>query len=108
MEPDEDDPTSSVYLQRKDSLVLEEEYRLEDDLVPPPLPGPDAPLPTVRRRFSTAQKKKWVEEHLDPRISVKLYDRNGKDSLSQCFKSEATLRHVLLPMMKRGFLEASI
>ena len=105
VEPDEDDPNSSVYLHRKDNLVLEEEFRLEDELVPPPLPGPDAPMPTVRQRFSTAQKKKWVQENLDERIRVKLYDRNGKDSLSQCFKSEATLQHVLLPMMKRGFLE---
>ena len=62
--------------------------------------------PTARKRFRTEQRLKWAEETLDPAVFEKLNDRYGKPSSNQCFKSEATLRHVLLPMMKRGFLDA--
>ena len=41
---------------------------------------------------------------MDDRIRVKLDQPFGKDNLSQCFRSEACLRHLLLLLWKSGFL----
>jgi hypothetical protein len=44
---------------------------------------------------------------LDPRVLAKLEQPFGKENLSQCFRAEAALRHVLLPLWRSGFLAGS-
>ena len=41
---------------------------------------------------------------IDPRITAKLDQPFGKENLRQVFTSEASLRHILLPLWKSGFL----
>ena len=41
---------------------------------------------------------------LPTRVQVKLDQKFGKDCIAQSFKSEACLRHVLIPLYKSGFL----
>jgi hypothetical protein len=71
--------------------------------------GPD-PLffrhPTVKEAFTQAARNRFKAQldDLDPRIRAKLEQPFGKDNLQQCFRSEGTLRHVLLPLWKSGFL----
>ena len=62
--------------------------------------------PTVREAFTQAAQRKFKHtlDVLDPRIRAKLEQPFGKDNLTQCFRSEASLRHVLLPLWKSGFL----
>ena len=57
------------------------------------------PLPTVHHTHTKSAWDKWVEDNLSSHILVKLNDKNGKDSLHQCFKSQAVLWHCLLPMI---------
>ena len=50
----------------------------------------------------------WAEENLSPpRILAKLNDLHGKEHLNVSFKAEARLRHVLLPLCRRGWLSRS-
>ena len=64
------------------------------------------PAPTLQESFSTAAQAKFVLslDKLDPRISAKLDQPFGKDTLSRFFLAEPRLRHVLLPLWKSGFL----
>ena len=81
-----------------------EHYPLRSAVV---LPDPvTARLPTVREAFTQAAQRKFkhVLDELDPRIRAKLEQPFGKDNLTQCFRSEASLRHILLPLWKSGFL----
>jgi hypothetical protein len=44
---------------------------------------------------------------LNPRIQAMLNQPFGKPNLSQCFHSEAALRHVLVPVLKSRLLAAA-
>ena len=62
--------------------------------------------PTVKEAFTRESQRQFRLELAarDPRILAKLDQPFGKDNLTQCFRSEASLRHVLLPLWKSGFL----
>ena len=89
------------------------EDEMEDDVCPKesvasrlaqPTEKPLQPIPSLRNSYTKREREQWVDDNLSDRIKVKLNDKNGKESLKGCFKSEAVLRHCLLPMMRRGFL----
>ena len=62
--------------------------------------------PTLRETFTKASQRQFRQElyALCPRVQAKLEQPFGKDNLRQCFRAEASLRHVLLPLWKSGFL----
>ena len=71
--------------------------------------APDPALykhPTVKDAFTKAAQLRFKASlgDLDPRIRAKLEQPFGKDNISQSFRSQASLRHVLLPLWKSGFL----
>lgn len=59
-----------------------------------PKPLPVMPRPTVMRKF---EREAWVKR-TPTRVQQLLDQPFGKENLSQCFRSEACLRHVLLPV----------
>ena len=71
-----------------------------------PLMIEESPQVTIRKLFTqTAQAQFRLKlDGIDPRIGAKLDQPFGKDNLSQCFTSEASLRHVLLPLWWSGYL----
>jgi hypothetical protein len=65
-------------------------------------------LPTLRETFCRADMEEFVDRELVPRharIRAQLEQPFGKDSIDQCFKSEATFRHALLPLLYSGFID---
>ena len=62
--------------------------------------------PTVREAFTKAAQDRFKATlgDLDPRIRAKLEQPFGKDNLRQSFRSRASLRHILLPLWKSGYL----
>ena len=60
--------------------------------------------PTLRNTVARAERESFVQR-LPTRVQVKLDQQFGKDNNAQCFKSEASLRHVLIPLMKSGYLK---
>ncbi|MGL5936272.1 MAG: hypothetical protein ACRCZI_11700, partial [Cetobacterium sp.] len=62
--------------------------------------------PTLRDAFTQAAQRKFKIslEAVDHRITARLDQPFGKDNLSQWFYSTPSLRHVLLPLLKSGFL----
>ncbi len=87
-----------------DSVSLRLAQRAQP-MPPPILP----PMPTVRQTYSRKTEKakleKWAASgRVSDRVLVKVNDPHGKESVNQWFHSEATLRHCLLPIMRRGFL----
>ena len=60
-------------------------------------------LPTVQIRVSARERAEFLAT-LPTRVQLKLNQPFGKDNIVQCFKSEACLRLVLLPVYKSGFL----
>lgn len=73
-------------------------------------PTPDSPsspcYPSLNESLSVAAQNKFALtlDQYDPRIRAKLDQPFGKDNLTQCFRAEPRLRHVLLPLWKSGFL----
>ena len=67
--------------------------------------NPDEPG-TLRTLFNHSVQEGFRRRlgQRDPRILAKLDQPFGKDNLRQVFRSEAALRHVLLPLWKSGFL----
>ena len=65
--------------------------------------------PTVRTVFTQSVQRDFRRQldEIDPRISAKIDQPFGKENLSQTFTSDASLRHVLLPLWKSGFLAGS-
>ena len=63
-------------------------------------------LPTPRQSFQASAQPQFRQrlDKIDSRILAKLDQPFGKENLRQCFKSEATLCNVLLPLWKSGFL----
>ena len=62
-------------------------------------------LPTVKNS-TTARERETFVVSLPTRVQVKLDQQFGKEikSRSQCFKSQANLRHILIPLYKSRFL----
>jgi hypothetical protein len=59
--------------------------------------------PTVGNTVAKGERENFIRS-LPTRVQVKLDQKFGKDRIAQCFKSEACLRHVLIPLYKSGFL----
>ena len=59
--------------------------------------------PTVGNTVAKSERDKFIR-NLPVRVQVKLDQKFGKDRIAQSFKSEACLRHVLIPLCKSGFL----
>jgi hypothetical protein len=76
-------------------------------VVPPNTAASALVFPKLCDTYTTRQRERWVDTHLSDCIKVKLNDLNGKESLNQWFHAEATLRHCVLPILRRGFLDAS-
>ena len=60
-------------------------------------------LPTIGNTVEKIERDLFVKS-LPTRVQVKLDQKFGKDNIAQSFKSEACLRHVLIPLFKSGFL----
>ena len=71
------------------------------------LPGTGATLRNVFMQRAQEQFKTTLAR-IDPGVVAKLEQPFGKDNLDQCFTSEASLRHVLLPLWKSGMLVGCI
>ena len=70
--------------------------------------GDRSAKPTLPFHKSISTKAAHREEWLDkqsPRIKALVEQRYGKENIQQCFRSQAALRHVLLPLWKSGFLK---
>ena len=66
-------------------------------------------LPTLNAALSASALDNFahsLDKH-DPRIRAKLDQPFGKDTLERFLVTEPTLRHVLLPLWKSGFLYAA-
>ena len=65
---------------------------------------------TMSQGFPKSEREKFALflAKEQPKLAEKLNQPFGKDTVSQCFSSEPTLRHVLLPVMKSGFLGSSL
>ena len=63
-----------------------------------------APLPTLNNSVTRKAREAFATT-LSPRVQAMLNQKFGKENLTQCFKSEACLRHVLLPLWKSGFVD---
>ena len=81
----------------------QERYPLDS----PVLPETNTTLRTVFTQAYQADFKRKLGQ-LDPRIVAKLEQPFGKDNLRQVFRSEAALRHVLLPLWKSGFMVGQV
>ena len=81
----------------------EERYPLRSLVVP----GPNT---TLRNAFThdAQQRFRSTLARLDPRIVAKLNQPFGKENLRQCFRAEAALRHVLVPLWWSGFLAGNV
>jgi hypothetical protein len=65
-------------------------------------------LPQTRGNSTTKSEREFfVTKILPPRVREKLDQKYGKDNLRQCFKSQACLRLVLLPLLRSHFLQES-
>lgn len=62
-------------------------------------------LPTLRKAWTSKGQKEFLATCMSARTRALIERKFGKPSLSQCFKSEATLRHVLAPVFRSGFLD---
>jgi hypothetical protein len=60
-------------------------------------------LPTVQTLVTACEREAFVTT-LPTRLQAKLNQPFGKDNIVQCFSSEASLRHILLPLYKSAFL----
>jgi hypothetical protein len=60
-------------------------------------------LPTIQASITARERETFVAT-LPTRVQVKLNQPFGKDNLVQCFLSEASLRHILLPLYKSAYL----
>ena len=60
----------------------------------------------LSRTFPRKERELFARslDDIDPRIRAKMDQPFGKDNLTQCFYAEPTLRHVLLPLWKSGYL----
>ena len=58
--------------------------------------------PTVGNTVAKSEREKFIR-NLPVRVQVKLDQKFGKERIAQSFKSEACLRHVLIPLCKSGF-----
>ena len=65
--------------------------------------GPYRVPPTVGNTVAKLERELFVKS-LPTRVQVKLDQKFGKDNIVQSFKSEACLRHVLIPLFKSGFM----
>ena len=72
-------------------------------------PITEAVSPTLRTVFTQDAQRRFKRtlDELDPRIRAKMEQPFGKDNISQHFTSEASLRHVLVPLWKSGHLAGS-
>ena len=88
------------------TLKPEEAIRRAQERYPTPLSDSSDPPSTLNAMFTQASQRRFrcILDGIDPRINAKLDQPFGKDNLRQCFHSQATLRHVLLPLWKSGFL----
>lgn len=91
----------------EDSLLASatEHFPLTSQVVAP-APALKTQATTVKEAF-TRKAQQAFRVHLDaqhPGVTAKLDQAYGKDNLRQCFRSEASLRHILLPLWKSGFL----
>ena len=55
-------------------------------------------------KLTSAKLDKFAEKVLPPAIQAALRTTFGKDSIRHSFYAEKTFRHVLLPVLKSGFL----
>jgi hypothetical protein len=55
-------------------------------------------------KLTTAQLEEFAKTHIPMNVQAQLKLTFGKDTLSQSFYSEKYFRHVLLPVLKSGFL----
>ena len=55
-------------------------------------------------KLSKDFKEQFVRDHLPTKIQTQLNQPFGKDNLDQCFMSAATLDHILLPVLKSGYI----
>jgi hypothetical protein len=63
-------------------------------------------LPRTRGNSITKREREFfVTKILPSRVREKLDQKYGKDNLRQCFKSQACLRLVLLPLLRSQFLQ---
>jgi hypothetical protein len=53
---------------------------------------------------SKAERECFISTILDPRVREKINMEYGKENLTQCFKAQACLRLVLLPLVRSKFL----
>ena len=55
-------------------------------------------------KLSTVQLEAFAKTHIPTSVQTQLNQTFGKDNLSQSFYAEKCFRHVLLPVLKSGFL----
>ena len=113
-------PKEPFVIPRRDSTYVPGD-EVDDASIPPeiavrraeecyPVSGPlmleEGPDTTIKKLFTQAAQAQFRVklDGIDPRIGAKLDQPFGKDNLSQCFTSEAALRHVLLPLWWSGYL----
>lgn len=73
--------------------------------IPTDIPTDD-PIPAPQRnKVRKADREMFVKKVLPSSVQVKLDQAFGKPNLKQCFKTEATFRHVCIPVLRSGFLD---
>lgn len=62
-------------------------------------------LPTLAKAWTKKGQQEFLRQYMSPKIQAMANQQYGKPSLSCCFKSTATLRHVLAPIFRLGYLD---
>lgn len=64
----------------------------------------DERMPTLKQTWTKPEQQRFLRKHMNQHIRNIVNQPFGKPSLNHCFKTEATLRHVLAPLFRSGFL----
>ena len=78
-----------------------------DDTNADPRRHPSPRLLTLRESYKKAAMENFVRSGCSPRVQALINEPNGKENINQSFRTEATLRHCMLPLWKSGFLTES-
>ena len=63
-------------------------------------------LPTLAKAWTKKGQEAFLQSNMNDHTRALVNQKFGKPSLTQCFKSEATFRHVLPILFRLGFLDA--
>jgi hypothetical protein len=62
-------------------------------------------LPTLSKAWKRKERESFLNSCMSDRVKAILNRKFGKPNINQCFKSEGTFRHVVIPLFRTGHLD---